>query len=146
MSDFTEEPAFPPYTQPAVSVRATWAATDGGRPEEVIIEWRDKPEPREVIAISLAVIRSGGQIHPAPEASEGGLWKGSSPVATECGAQGEGHTSTKDAIHWCALSKGHEPIEPDGRAHRCLCGGLFAATDEVLDVPGRRGRDDRRSR
>lgn len=124
----------PVYTQPAVSIRATWSATDGSRPEEVIIEWKDVVPARTVIALTLALIRNGAEVETRPGTltSETGP---DGPCINHCHAKGEAHDA---ADHYCVLPPGHEPVEPGGREHRCVCGGMFAAHGEIPDVPGRR--------
>jgi hypothetical protein len=127
----------PLYTQPSVSIRATWSATDGSRPEEVIIEWREEVATRAVIAVTLALVRNGADVS---ETRPAGLIReanrAQAALDPECALRGEGHDGEG---HWCVLPKRHDPAEPGGREHRCLCGGLFAATGEIPDVPGRRG-------
>lgn len=137
----------PPYEQPAVTVRATWSATDGSRPEEVTVEWRVAPSPEEIREVVTMLLAREGEVY-ASAGVDGysstmvTLDDPSDPAATAqlpalCGETGMGHDGP---AHYCAERQGHDPVEPGGRAHRCRCGGLFATDDEVPDVPGRASR------
>lgn len=129
-----------PYPQPAVALRATWSATDGSRPETVELEWKDHPGTEEITTLTRLLQGHGGvvDVYAFPETAPAPRLPGS-----ECLAEGPGHELADE--HGCELTLGHEPVEPDGRNHRCQCGGLFSANAEIPDVPGRAARDrDRR--
>lgn len=175
-------PAHPPYVTPALSLRATFYATDGSRPEEMTVEWKEMPDAdyvarmMEVIAgvaagahVSITASRSGEDperplIDLGRSAEASGVSTGQGiPFAT--GTNDSGTTGTDESTtrlprpfcsavgpahdteqHGCALYAGHEPVEPQGRRHRCRCGGVFGTEDEHPSVPGRRERDRERGR
>jgi hypothetical protein len=147
-----------PYTQPAVSVRATFLATDGSRPEEIIVEWRDDPREESVAGVMemIASIAAGTHVEimtkraePAedqPAEKYGYTFERPTllreqtaplkvvpkedPLAQDevfCGATGPGHDTEG---HGCSMAWAHDPVEPAGRWHRCLCGGLFSTEAE----------------
>lgn len=155
---------YPQYQPPGLSIRATFLATDGSRPQEIIIEWRDDPG-RAMVAYVLdrvAEMASPGDVHvqaltPTPS---GGLREvtltpgGNEPAhpagesTTQlprpyCNARGPAHDNPD---HGCTLYAGHEPVEPGGRRHRCRCGGIFGTDDEHPAVPGRREQARARER
>lgn len=148
-------PPAAPYTQPAVSVRATFQGSDGRRPEEIIVEWKTPPPVAEVSEVLevLASIAAGELVSVRVSGpNRESVQPTRLPVSPDdaepyyCGAQGPGHDATVPGHHGCGERAGHEPVEPQGREHRCVCGGIFAADDEVPDVPGQRGRQSRSSR
>lgn len=141
MNDIYAEGTLPPtqYIAPAVSVRATWSATDGSRPEEVYVDWKEPPPPGDVLDVVRTLLAAGGYVEPFPVVES----EADDPGHYVCGATADlGQIGEFAHVHRCPLALGHEPVEPEGRAHRCECGGLFAADSEVSDVPGR-GRGER---
>jgi hypothetical protein len=143
MTDAYTEGALPPpqYIAPAVSVRATWAATDGSRPEEVYVDWKEPPPAAEVIAIVQTLLRGGARVERLARPEEL-----VTPISGRevCPATADlGQHGNLAHAHRCALPPDHEPVEPEGRAHRCECGGLFMADSETVDVIGR-SRGDRK--
>jgi hypothetical protein len=158
-------PEPPRFELPGLSIRATFLATDGTRPQELFVEWRNDPDREMVLLIldKISEMAGGGQVETTVQ--QAGKWVQQLPDGTPlgqgeppthhpaldesttqlprpyCGAQGPGHDTEG---HSCTLYAGHDPVEPEGRQHRCRCGGIFATEDEVPDVPGRRSRRDDR--
>lgn len=159
LADTTDTDPPSGYVQPAVSVSITWAATDGSKPENVTIDWKTNPAVDDLVNVLDAVIQAGHtqyMIDPAaavPRASTAGFDPGpldgvtradtsqdppTCPAWLDLGERGEyAHT------HRCALDVGHDPVEPEGRQHRCHCGGLFATDAEQPSVPGRASKQRR---
>lgn len=160
----------PHYEPPGLSVRATFLATDGSRPQELVMEWKHDPgqavldfalnaimdmaRPAEVEIVtgrSAArrmrptegpfddVTGDGQPLPPQDVQSERGWAREPTGKAEPhsrpvCGATGEGHEGPH---HGCTLPAGHDPVEPEGRQHRCRCHGIFSSYEEAPDVPGR---------
>lgn len=178
MTDEPYRPAYTPgpnaeaffqYPPAAVLVTVTWAATDGTKPESVVIEWRDTPGSDQLADVIDATIRAGAGAHemwatattpdgerdlrdamgrtqpdPAVDVPLDGptevLESPTCPARLDLAPGRVGHT------HTCKLSPGHDPVEPDGRQHRCYCGGLFATDAEMPSVPGRATQQRRAER
>jgi hypothetical protein len=167
--ELTGQPAsfLPHYDPPGLSIRATFLATDGSKPQEIILEWRNDPG-RDTLDFALDAIMDmarPSEVHTVVERAgkrprrvrptDGPFRRDEemneatfAPDETArlprqfCDVQGPGHD---EEGHWCTLFVGHEPVEPGGRAHRCRCGGIFATDQEVPDVPGRETQRRRRS-
>ena len=157
----------PTYDPPGLSIRAQFLATDGSRPQELVLEWKNDPgrELTLLILDKIAELAAPGQVETTVQQT--GKWVQHLPDGTPlgqgepptyhpaldesttqlprpyCGAQGPGHDTEG---HSCTIYAGHDPVEPDGRQHRCRCGGIFATDEEVPDVAGRRTQDQRRGR
>ena len=178
--------SIPPYTQPALSVRATWEAPDGSRPGEVIVEWKEPPPIADVLDVlgqlapaqvwvtqqeldaqaletlgeeytpetRMEQLRRAGArmtptegVFPHPVRRAADLQDVGEPVTgdpedTICPAKLDlGEQGTFAHSHACMLERGHDPVEPDGRQHRCHCGGMFATEAETPQVTGNRRRE-----
>lgn len=145
----------PTYDPPGLSIRAEFLATDGSRPQEIVLEWRHDPGQELTLLIleKLAEIAAPAQVITRVDRAPGvdpieqvpdnlDLNETYSMPRPYCGEVGPGHD---EQGHGCSLYAGHEPVEPQGRAHRCRCGGIFGTEQEHPAVPGRRERDrDRR--
>lgn len=152
--------------EPELRIRATFHATDGRSPEEVVFEWKHMPTPGSIEQAGALIIRmsagDGWDIRkegraidfPLPAGFPSGLPRRYEPdrevveqvrqaEVQSCPAVGPAHYGDG---HGCVLPTGHQPVEPGGRQHRCRCGGIFATDDEVPDVPGREEQERRRGR
>jgi hypothetical protein len=143
----------PQYEPPGLSIRATFLATDGSRPQEIILEWRQDPgrATLEFALDRIVLLAMPGDVHTSvhhnPSSMEQAAQQPVVPDPDEtavirvCAAEGPGHD---EEGHYCILPPGHDPVEPEGRQHRCGCGGIFATDAETPSVPGRRSRERRR--
>jgi hypothetical protein len=160
-------PATPTFEPPGLSIRATFLASDGSRPQEIILEWKHDPgqavlafaldkiaelaRPSEVqVSYEIGAVTGDGRPIPPEDIETERGWAREPTAETQqfprpfCGATGLGHD---DDGHRCTLYLGHDPVEPGGRVHRCRCGGLFGLPVGMPDdVPGRREQDRRRDR
>lgn len=167
----------PQYAPPGLSIRATFLATDGSRPQELVLEWKNdpgtavldfalqaihrmaapgdvetvvdtpaRPDPEE--ARMQKIIRAG-QARTADDPFRGAgnrimpedIGPPSAPPDV-CYAEGPGHLRRDN--HGCTMTPGHDPVEPEGRAHRCACGGIFGTDQEHPPVAGRSEQARRR--
>jgi hypothetical protein len=145
----TEPHEIPPYPVPGATVYASYHASDGSAPQEIRVEWKHDPGPATLAEMvdRLATVSANSRItvesppdNVLPFNVKDVPDRDSVDVADTvtfprpfCTAElvvGPDHT------HRCGDYVGHPPSEPDGRGHRCTCGGLFSADLEVIDVPG----------
>jgi hypothetical protein len=138
---------------PGLSVRATFLATDGSRPQELIIEWKADPGQAALAFVldRIAALAAPGEAEVVvvpPQQPETDIPPGETTTQLPrplCLKQGPGHDDNAARVsgqgHACTLFAGHDPVEPEGRQHRCRCGGIFATEDEVPDVAGRASRE-----
>jgi hypothetical protein len=143
------DPSLPAaYMAPAVSVRATWAdrRLDGG-PDELMVEWKDAPTYDELEGLVAFLSNVGANLLVTSPSSRYNARDLAIDAATGLSQECSVQLDTGAHTHRCKLSPGHDPAEPGGRAHRCFCGGLFSADDEIPDVAASRSeRSERKVR
>lgn len=108
----------PQYQPPGLSVRATFLATDGSRPQELIIEWKHDPGQHLLVFVldRIAAMASPGEVRVEtvrPPAADESTTQLPRPFCDKTGTCQDG------AGHGCAMFAGHSPVEPEGRQHRC---------------------------
>lgn len=131
----------PGWVAPGMTISANYRAA-AGRTENISLDFRDAPDADTIERLinRLAAIGDLQEVDttvtppakPAPAEPARTLTARDLAIASgDCGAQGEGHDAPN---HWCGEEALHDPVEPGGRNHRCHCGGMFMAPDEMPDV------------